>query len=143
MSLTSSTALLTSMKVLVTFKILLIVTSLTESISGFLIFIDTNQLVTASAGILFSITGFMLLYALITNHLLMLSLIQVFTCSYILIFITISIISLIYQLNDHYILGIYFASLFFFIIQSILLNEFIVIKLNRIDYQLISSDQQV
>ena len=143
MPLTNHSSILTSMKLLITFKILLIITSLFETIAGFWIFIDTNQLVTASAGILFTITGFLLCYALVSNHLMLLSLIQVFTCSYILIFITIIIISFYFALEDHYLIGVYFASLFFFIVQAIFMNEFIVIKLNRIDYQLISSDQQV
>lgn len=122
------------------YRWLIIVTSLMEMIFGSYGFVTTEKLVGGSASLLFAMTGILLFYSMMTKNLILLSLIQVFTCSYFMILLIVIITSLYLGLDDHLLVGIYFAGFFFFLLQAILMNEYAVIKFQRLDYQIIGDD---
>lgn len=119
-------------------KWLLAVTAAFEAWAGVFLMADRRtDIVTGFAGVVLTITAFLLLLSLLADATALLALVQVFTVTYQLILFILIATSLYMGMRDTFLIGLYFSSLFFFILQFILMKEMvsIVLKQHRRHYE--------
>ena len=76
------------------------------------------------AGFFIFVTAVILLMAVLTDSLALVALVQVFTISFELLLLLLTLVSLWFGMKDELLLGLYAATLFGFIFQSILIREY-------------------
>ena len=106
----------------------LVFTSVLQIYAGLYLMVDQlPDLAGSFAGFFIFVTAVLLLIAILTDSLALVALIQVFTVSFELILFLLILISLLFGLKDDLLIGLYAASLFCFILKSILIREYLVI----------------
>lgn len=114
-----------------TIKWLLAVTAAFEAWAGVFLMADRRtDIVAGFAGVVLTITALLLLLSVLADASPVLALVQVFTVTYQLILLILIATSLYMGMRDSFLIGLYFSSLFFFILQSILLKEMVSIVTN-------------
>ena len=118
---------------------LLAATAVFELWAGLFLIVDQKpDLIACFAGIGLLITGLMIVISVLFDAPAFMALLQVFTVSYQIILTILILTSLYFRMDDTFLLGIYFSSLLFFMIQSLLIREFICAAFLRIhgrDYE--------
>lgn len=116
---------------------LLSVTAVFEAYAGvFLAIADLRMdaVVACFAGIALIVTALLILTSVLLDATAVMALLQVFTVIYQLILMILIATNLYMGLRDSFVIGLYFSSLFFFVLQSLLLKELIAFSQHRPDY---------
>lgn len=118
----------------------LLFTSLLQIYAGLYLMIDQlPDLAGSFAGFFVCSTAIVLLIALVKNSLAVIALVQVFTVSFQFVIAILILVSLYYGLRDDLLIGLYVASLFCFILESILIREYLAISIPLEPYNLLGS----
>lgn len=102
---------------------LLSLTAIFQTCAGFFLLLSRrSDLVYGSAGLLLVLTGFLLLLCLLINASALMALVQVFVIVFQLTLVILIVVSFYFGMKDQLVVGIYFSSLCFFLLQSVLLR---------------------
>lgn len=114
------------MTLIKTIKVLVIMSAVLESWAGiYLTYDQADDLVGSFTGFFVTVLGILIVSGVIANSLALLALLQVFLASFELVLGLLIGISLYSRMNDQLLIALYFSSLLFLILQSILLREYV------------------
>jgi len=116
-----------------TIRGLLAFSSLLQTWSGmYLTYDQSADMVGSCAGLFVTVVGILMLSAVVTGSLPLMALLQVILASMQLVICLLIGISLYSQMNDQLLMAIYFSSLLFLLLQTILVREYL--SLNFVQY---------
>ena len=109
-----------------TIRWLLAATAVFEAWAGVFLMADRRMdMIDGFAGVFLTVTALLIITSVLVDATAVLALLQVFTISYQLILLILIATNLYMGLRDSFLIGLYFSSLFFFLLQSVLLKELI------------------
>lgn len=109
-----------------TVKVLLCLSGILETWAGiYLIYDQSHDLVGSFAGFFVTVVGILLVSGSLSDSFPLLALLQVILASFQLVLVILIGLSIYFGMNDNLLIALYFSSLMFMVLQSILLREFL------------------